>query len=55
MLCHVVEPNKIMVTIVAFCPCRECKVEGGLETGVMAHISPDGQIVLQVDLHAPSC
>ena len=42
MLCHVVEPDKIMMTIVAFCCCRECEVEGGLETSVMVHVSPDG-------------
>lgn len=42
MLCHVVEPNKSMMIIVLFCRCRKCKVEGGLETRVMAHISRIG-------------
>jgi hypothetical protein len=42
MLCHVVEPDKIMMAIAAFCRCRECEVQGGLETRVMVHISLDG-------------
>lgn len=37
MLCHIVEPNKVMMIDVALCRRRECKVEGGLACWVTVH------------------